>query len=133
MSDRDVAEHLLEQMNEVRARCQSRQIGLEPSFRRGPIETVELRVVEEIALDAPGIVIHLPPFLARIDIRLELAEVQRATSRLWRLHRRHDRPLRLLAAHADERLLAVACHREKGDAVDELLELPLVEVEAVDG
>ena len=72
VADGDIAEHLLEEMDEIVTRGETGEVRLETLTRRRPVEAVKVRVVEEIALDPPGIVIHLPPFFARIDVRLEL-------------------------------------------------------------
>ena len=129
--DGDVAEHLLEQMDEIVARREASEVWLEASSRGSPIEAVKIRIIEEIALDPPCIVIHLPPLLARVDVCLELRDVQRTAPRLRLLHRRHDHPLRFLAAHAHECLLAISRDRERGDAIQHLLELALFEIEAI--
>src|SRR5437870_6632710 len=51
---------------------------------RLPVVAVKLRIVEVLALDAPGLAINLLPFGARIDFHFELRDVERTIADLNR-------------------------------------------------
>ena len=72
-------------------------------------------VVEEVALDAPGLAILLPPHLARLDVDQQRIQLERTLPRLrfatarGRLFRARHHPL---LAFAVEQFLTVERHRE---------------------
>jgi len=61
MRDDHISKHFGEQVIEVGARTDACNEGLVPVFRGFQIETVVGGVIEEIALDAPGLTVHLLP------------------------------------------------------------------------
>src|SRR5205085_430114 len=83
-------------------------------------EAVVVRVVEEVALDAPDFVVHLPPLCARVNLHGQVVQLQSALAGLGRLRRRGDEPL--LAA-TEENLLAVVRNVERGDSVEKAVGL----------
>jgi len=122
-------EHLLEEIVEVLAAGDALEVGGVSLFRRGEVEAVGAGVVEEIALEAPDLVIHLPPFDERLDEDLHLPGVQGALPGLDRAGRRGDRPLRPLV---DEDLLARGRKDKVADAVQVLVGLPGAQVELME-
>ena len=130
MSDREITQHLFEEKIEVAARAHTGEIGLEALFRRDEIETVIVRVVKEVALDAPDLVIHLLPIGARIDENFHSTRIERARAGLRRFRRRHDEPVPILRV---ERLFAVGRKNERGDAGRKRRDLARGHVELRDG
>ncbi len=101
-----------------------------------------VRIVEEVALDAPRLVVHLLPFRARIDRDLNVAEVQRPLARLRRAVDAGDGPLaigaiqhlRAFGREAERRRFAladIAAWVKAHDAIDELHELAAREIPLV--
>ena len=89
-----------------------------------------VRVIEEVALDPPGLMEHLLPLDERLDTNLHAARVQHALAGLHRPRRRGDNQLRPLA---DQDLFARGRDREAVDAVQELVGLARAQVEFLDG
>src|ERR1051326_5131182 len=56
------------------------------------VQSVKMRIIKEVPLNAPCFVIHLVPFGARVDIHLELVELQRTFSRFRRRRSRRNKP-----------------------------------------
>src|SRR5262249_51251461 len=85
MADGHIAEHFLEQVVEIGTARQT--IKENPIFvRRGlKIQTVEIRVVEEITLDSPDFVVHLTPFGTGIYADLHLTNIQNTVAGFKRL------------------------------------------------
>ena len=141
--NRELAEHLLEQIVEVRAAGEPLEVGLVPLLGRHEIETMMVGVVEEVALDAPRLVVHLSPFREGIDLDFHLVELERLLLRPRRLERGADDPLLvplvedlLAVVREPERagsLAHVAALVEAADALDQLVQLARVEVELVEG
>ncbi len=67
VADLNFAEHLDAQVGELVARRQTVEVGLVLGLDLGEIEPVIVRIVEKIALQMPGLAIHLPPLGARIE------------------------------------------------------------------
>ena len=128
-SHRQLVEHLAEQVAQIGAIRHRVQVRLVELLRRLEVEAVVILVVEMVALTPPGVVKHLPPFGARVDADLDRSELQGTVPRLRLLGRRHDGPL-LLSLIED--LLAVSRHIECIHAGEEVLHLPLLEIEPPD-
>ena len=81
MTDRDLAHHVGEDVAQI-APCHHRlEIRLVLADRGREIEAMEIRVVEELALDSPRVVVHLLPLGARIRLHFDVVGVQRARPR----------------------------------------------------
>ena len=96
VAERQVAEHLGEQVVEVAAAADAidkRRVGL---LGVGEIEAVRARVVEKVALDPPRLVVHLLPLEPRVDPHFHVGELQRH-GRLRRLDEREQFPIVVLA------------------------------------
>jgi len=89
---------------------------------------MEAGVVQEVALDPPGLAIHLPPLRLRIDADLQTVQGQHPVAGLGWRPRRDDEPALALIV---KQLLAVVGDTEGGDVFDEPLGLALVQVETV--
>ncbi len=124
--DAHVAQHFAEEVVEVRAAGDVVEIRREEFLGGGKIKTMRVRVVEEIALDAPDFVIDLPPLGARVDVNFHFAELQRAVTRLRHGSRPGDKPL---ISHFVEHLFAIGGNRERGHSFEVLLRLARLERE----
>src|SRR5260370_34828777 len=79
------------------------------------------RIIKEIALDAPNLVVHLVPFGARINEDLHLIQFKRAVARLWRGFRFGDEPSLSLAV---QNFFAIRGNTNSIDSAEECLGLP---------
>ena len=77
VADVDFAQHLDGEIAELGAGGQAIEIGLVAGFDFGNAEAVGVRIVEEVALDAPGFVINLLPLGSQVDDGFKAAEVER--------------------------------------------------------
>ena len=84
---------------------------------RRPVGAVHRRVVEELALDAPRLAEDLRPLGARIDQRLERADIDGALAHLRRTLGGDDAPA--VAVGAIEQPLRVARERVRANALEE--------------
>ncbi len=94
-------------------------------------------IVEEVPLDAPDLVVHLLPLRARVHVDLHLRELERPLTglvrpfpRLGRLRGAAHEPLLALLV---EDLLAVRGHDERGHVLQQLVRLPRLQDELLDG
>src|SRR5207302_941849 len=81
VADRQLAEHPTQNAIEVAARRQVRQEGLVLPLDRLPVGPVHVRIVEVVAIDAPGLVKDLPPLGPRLDADFDRRDVQLALAR----------------------------------------------------
>ncbi len=95
-----------------------------------------MRIVKEVALDAPGFVVDLLPHGAGLDVDFPAIELKRTEAGLGRgsgggaIVGRHGRPGVALAI---ENLFAVEGNCEVVHIFDDLVDLALAEVEFLDG
>src|ERR1043165_1010029 len=101
---------------------------------RGPVGAVHLRVVEEVALEAPRLSRDLRPFRARVHPRLELGDVDRALANLRGPVGTDDAPVAAVLAGTRlvQQLLAIGRKRVRPDALDERRGPALLEHVSVD-
>ena len=92
VADRDLSEHLLEEIVEVSAAAQAFEVHAVLFLGGRNVEAVMIRVVEEVAFDAPDFAIHLVPFDARIDVNLHAVELERAIAGFRGLRGAHNEP-----------------------------------------
>jgi hypothetical protein len=99
---------------------------------------VIVRVVEEVAFDAPSLVVNLPPHGARLHINLPTIELQRADARLGQ-SARPGRSGRFLGgsgrpgiAFAIENFFAVERHRVVVRFLNPLVDLAFAEIKLLD-
>jgi len=126
----EFAQHLVEQIVEVPAADHGVEKRRVPLLGPGQVEAVVLRAVEEVPLAPPDLAVHLAPFHRRVHPDLHPIQVQPALAGLARHHRRQDGPARPLP---HQRLFAVGGESEERHAVEGLLLLALLQVEAVNG
>ena len=67
VADLDFAEHFVAEVGELAARGEAGEVGLIFGFDFVDVEAVEMGIVEEVALDAPGFAVHLASLGAGID------------------------------------------------------------------
>ena len=91
---------------------------------------MQIRVVEEIALDAPYFVVHLVPFLARIYVSLHAVQFQRAVPLLWCGRGSRNKPSLALPI---ENLLAIRRNCEGSNSAEKWLGLPRCEIKLRNG
>src|SRR5271165_6636340 len=96
-------------MTYVAASARALQVRRVFLFRFGKIQAMEIRGIEEVALNAPYFVIHLIPFGARVDVDFHAVEFQLALARLGSGTGCGDEPLAAFALRplAVEGLFAV--------------------------
>ena len=159
MPDGDLAHHVGEDVAQIAARHHRLEIRLVLLDRGREIEAVQVRVVEELALDPPRVVIHLLPLGARIRSHFDVVGVQRARARgraaarpagaggrggaaspppgrAAGSRRRRHRPQRLNApaiGPRGQRLLAVRRDLEEAHARCDDIGAPLPEIVAMHG
>ena len=85
---------------------------------RREVEAVGVRVVEEVALDAPDLVVHLPPLGARIDPHLQALELLIAPSPVLRRGVAVPATYEPLLVLRVQDLLAVRRHEERRRSPD---------------
>src|SRR5690349_13017539 len=78
------------------------------------IQTMVVRIVEEVALDPPYFVVHLIPLHARIDVYLHRVEMKSAVARLGHDGRRRNEPRRAGARPLTIKRLLAVCGDDKG-------------------
>src|SRR5438105_363585 len=102
-------------------------------IHRLPVRTVHLRVIEVIALRAPGFLEDLRPLGAWIDEHLELADVDGAVAHLGRLVGGDDAPatLRRAARGLIQQLLPVAGERIRTNTLENRRRHALLELVAL--
>src|ERR1700754_5145937 len=83
MADRESAEHLLKDVVQIAARCDRLHIGFETFLLLDRIDAVEVGIVEVGPLDSPYLVIHLFPFVRRINADFKISERHRALPRFY--------------------------------------------------
>jgi hypothetical protein len=79
MADGDFAEHFGGQVAEFAAAGKAVEVRAIAGLDFRNAEAVGVRVVEEVALDAPGFVEDLPPLGAGVDVGGHVAEVEGLT------------------------------------------------------
>src|SRR5581483_5250355 len=89
------------------------------------VEPMKVRIVEEVALNAPNFVIHLLPLFARNHMDFDVAGVQGSFARVG-LFSRSDDPMISLAI---ENLLTIRRDVERINMVNQLLSLPRLQLE----
>src|ERR1044072_7460292 len=85
---------------------------------RLPVCAVHLRVVEELALDSPGLAKNLRPLCARVDQRFHLRDVYWTIADLGRTVSRNDPPSVPATGGLIEHLLFVFRERVGGNAFE---------------
>ncbi len=85
--------HLREEIVEIFPASKAREVRRVHLLRLGEIKPVIGGIVEEVALDAPHLLVHLPPFGARVHGELHRVQLQQAFAGLGGLGRIHDGPL----------------------------------------
>src|SRR5262249_60610084 len=88
VSDRQLAEYLLQQVIQIRAVRQRVKIRNVLLSCRLEVRSVIIRIVEKVPLDSKRLAIHLLPFRRRIHIDLDVGGLQhirrtRSTRRAW--------------------------------------------------
>src|SRR5208337_1166914 len=78
VADRQFAQALVKQISKLIARRNSVEIRLVLLLCLGEIEAVVVRIVEEVALNPPSLVIDLLPHGAGLDIHLPAVQFERA-------------------------------------------------------
>ena len=138
MTDRELAESFVQQIGEFVTRGETVEVGRVATLSLAEIEAVMVRVIEEVALNAPGLVVHLAPRRTRLEQHLPAVELQRPIAGLqWcassaaagSLVGCHGRPLLTLAV---EDFRAVAREGKVVDLIEELVGLTLLQVELVE-
>src|SRR5688572_5518270 len=132
MPDTHVAEHLLEQIVEVRAVSDIFKISFVSLLSRFAVKPVQGWVIEEVALNAPDFTVHLLPLCARVYVDFHLAEVDRTLARLERLSGRGDgEALGRAEALAEDHLFTVRRQIKCGHVLKRLFKLALIKLELV--
>src|SRR5579862_1609061 len=90
MTDRKSTQHLLEDIVQVAARCDRRDIRLKPLLLLDRIHAMEVRIVEVGSFHSPHLVIHLLPLGRGIDTNLQVRQRYHPFTRLYRSIGRHD-------------------------------------------
>src|SRR5215210_1274615 len=107
MSNRQLTAQHVEDVGEVRAVPYERDERLVPRAHSAPVRAVEIRGVEEVALDPPRLVEDLLPLERRIELCTE-RDAYRAFARSRRRVRAGNDPARVRSdALLPEQLLAV--------------------------
>src|SRR4051794_17236698 len=83
---------------------------------------MEVRIVQEVPLDAPDLVIHLLPLDSGLDFRDHSTKVQRPLARSGRSHARHDGPGATLL---NQKLIAALRNLHAAEARQKWGRLPL--------
>src|SRR5688500_3419001 len=81
-----------------------------------PVGAVHLRVVEELALNSPGLAEDLRPFSSRVNQRFHLRDIKSTVADLDRAIRRNDPPAVAATGSLIEQLLSVFRERVCADA-----------------
>src|SRR5256885_92112 len=76
MAQRQLAEHLAEQVIEITAAGEPVEVRPILARRLRQIEAMMARIVDEVALQPPDLVVHLLPFSLRIDAQLHVIDLQ---------------------------------------------------------
>src|SRR5207253_2288725 len=126
VSDRQLAEHLAEEITQIGAVRDGFQIWLVPFFELREIQPVQVRVVEEVTLASPHLVVHLSPLDLRSHANLDIGALQYALTGFRRYHCRRNDPCRSLT---EEHLFAVERNLECAYAVEHFVKLALLEIE----
>ena len=84
MADRHLAQALLKQIGKFVAGRDAVKVGRVFLLHLLDVESVIVRVIEEIALDAPGFVIDLLPHGAGLNVDFPSIEFERTKARLGR-------------------------------------------------
>src|SRR5258708_17066397 len=126
----EVSEHIGEKVVQVRATSDGGQKGFIRSLRLGEVESMKFRIVEEIAFDAPNLMIDLPPFRAWIYISLHAVQLQRAVSRFGGFVGSDDEPSVLVRV---ENLFAIGRYGDGRNSFEDLLSFACFKFEPMDG
>src|SRR5260370_29614508 len=121
VSYRQVAANHGDEITQIRTMADVGQQRVVLVIDRLPIVAMHLGVVEEFALDPPGLTIDLRPFGAGIDLHLELRNVDRAVANFGWLIGWDDSPAAFgaSAARLIEQLLLVRGKRVEANAFQE--------------
>src|SRR6185503_4405970 len=119
-----------EEITQVSTVSERRQIWLIFFGGRLQVETVVIRVVEEVALDTPRLVVHLFPLSPGIDIDLHVLGFDLSFTGLHRLRRGSDEPV---VALTEEHLLSVGGEIKRANTVEDFFKLALLHVELMQG
>ena len=138
VAQHQVAGHLAEELVQVLPAGDALQERGVDALRFLQVEAVEVRRVEEVALQAPDLVVHLPPFRPRVDVDLD-GGLERPVALLGRLLRVGDEPLLALGEEhlgpvaGEEEGRQAPVHRAASvDLLQQLLGLALLQLEARD-
>src|SRR5262249_24151540 len=97
------------------------------------IQTMVIRIIKEVALDAKRLAIHLLPLGTRVDVDLDFSGLQEvgSTGRAWRLwlSKRRGRTYEPVGPHAVQRLLAVGRQLKCSNVIETLVELSFFHIE----
>ena len=118
MADGDFSEHFVEQVIQIGASGQALQIGSVLLLRGIDVQPVMVWIVQEIALDAPNLVVHLVPFGARVNVNFHLIQFECTVSRLRRGVRLGDEPPLPLAV---QHFFAIRGNSQSVDSAEERL------------
>ena len=113
VADGYFAEHFRKEMIQIGATAGGFYIRRVFLFGCGNIQTMKVRVVQEVAFDAPHFVVHLCPLRARVGVNLHVVEFQRPLAGLRRRSCCCNEPRRW--PHAIKNLFPI---RGKGIAAD---------------
>ena len=129
MAQRQVPQHLREQVIQVVAAGDVFQEGSIEFLRGGEIQAMGVRIVQKIALDPPDLVVHLLPLGAWVYPYFHVGEFQRRIVGLQGFGGR-DPPVPALA---EQHFLAVGRDLKAGRIVRQFFRLALLEIELLNG
>jgi len=129
--DTHLAEHFFHEIGEVGAGAEFVDVRGVLLFCGGDVETMEVRIVEEFALDAPGFAVDLLPLGLGIDVKTHVGHLEHALVGLDVFVRCGDEPL--VAGQLHQHLFAIGGDGKLGNAVDDFFDFALAEVELLDG
>src|SRR5688572_24756179 len=132
MADRQLTEHFLEKITQVSAVSERIKVRLVLLRRRLQVQAVVVRVIEKVALNAPGLAVHLLPLGPRVNIDLHVFGLDLSFAGLDRLRGGNDEPVvGLTRGLTEEHLFTVGRDVKAANAVQNLFELALLHVELV--
>src|SRR6478672_3926031 len=129
MPDGDFTEHFVEQVVEIGATTECLQVWRIFLFGRRNVQSVMIRIVEEVALDAPNFVVHLVPLDTRVDVNFHCIGVELSFAGFGRRGGCRDEPRRALPV---QYFLAVRGYLESEGGGNERLGLASAEIEFAD-
>ncbi len=130
VADGEFAGHFLEEVVELVAGADAVEVWLVALLSLGQVEAVVIGVVEEVAFDAPGLVVHLAELSAGIDVGLQAAEVEGFAGVGFHGVGGGDEPG---VTFAVKHLFAIGGDDKAADAGEDFGGLALIESEAPDG